>query len=73
MADLPLFVGRRNPSSVVLPNSAFDYIQSGNDRNRRATVNAIAPDLQAAFGNRLARPDESDILDMDRSGLFLYD
>ena len=38
MADLPLFVGRRDPASVVIPDSAFDFVQNITDGDRRATV-----------------------------------
>ena len=55
MTDLPLFVGRRNPSSVVLPDSAFDYIQSGNDGNRRATVGAMPEDVATDYSSYALR------------------
>lgn len=41
MADLALFVGRMAPQSIVLPDNAFDYVQSVADGNRRAVVNAV--------------------------------
>ena len=55
MADLPLFVGRRDPASVVIPDSAFDYVQNITDGDRRATVGAIPEDVAPDYSSYALR------------------
>ncbi len=45
MADLALFVGRVAPRSIVLPDNAFDYVQSVADGNRRKVPRAIPEEV----------------------------
>jgi hypothetical protein len=51
MADLALFVGRVAPKSIVLPDNAFDYVQSITDGNRRGVAGArpeeVSPDYDS--------------------------
>jgi len=51
MADLPLFVGRRDPASVVIPDSAFDFVQNVTDGDRRATVSAVPEDVSPDYSS----------------------
>ena len=51
MADLPLFVGRRDPASVVIPDSAFDFVQNITDGDRRATVGAVPEDVSPDYSS----------------------
>jgi hypothetical protein len=49
MADMPIYIGRKNPATIMLPDSAFDYIQSGTDGDRRATVNSLPEDVATDY------------------------
>lgn len=55
MVDLPLFVGRRQPENVVLPDSIFDYVQNMKDGNRRAVISAIPEDVQPDYSSYAIR------------------
>ena len=55
MADLPLFVGRRAPASLVLPDSSFDHVQNMSDGDRRAKITAMPENVSedySTFGVR---------------------
>ena len=55
MADLPLFVGRSDPASVVIPDSAFDFVQNTEDGDRRATVGAVPEDVSPDYSSYALR------------------
>lgn len=51
MAEIALFAGRRNPESLIIPDTTFDYVQSMADGDRRTTVSAmpekVSPDYSS--------------------------
>jgi hypothetical protein len=55
MADLALFVGRLAPQSIVLPDNAFDYVQSMADGNRRAAVSAVPEEVSPDYSSYALR------------------
>jgi hypothetical protein len=55
MADLALFVGRVAPRSIVLPDNAFDYVQSVADGNRRKVPGAIPEEVSPDYSSYALR------------------
>lgn len=51
MADFALFAGRIAPESLVLPDCAFDYVQSITDGNRRAVVSAVPEEVSPDYSS----------------------
>ncbi len=51
MADIAMFAGRTDPASVVLPDSAFDYMQNIKTGERRADVGAVPEDVAMDYSS----------------------
>ena len=49
MADIAMFAGRCEPASVVLPDSAFDYMQDMKTGERRAEVGAVPEEVATDY------------------------
>ncbi len=55
MADMPLFIGRHTPSSVVLPENTFDYFQNVDTGERSTIVRAMPEDVTADYSSYALR------------------
>lgn len=48
-AEIPLFVGRKSPAEVVLPDPSFDHVQNARDSERADFVRAMPEDVSADY------------------------
>ncbi|MEI6165636.1 MAG: trehalase family glycosidase [bacterium] len=51
MTDLALFTGRREPASVILPDTIFDYVQNVKSGVRLATVRVVPEDVATDYSS----------------------
>lgn len=51
MADVALYIGRRDPASVVLPDSIFDYVQNVKSGVRKAVVKVVPEDVATDYSD----------------------
>lgn len=51
MADMPLFVGRHDPATVILPENTFDYFQNVDTGERSTIVRAMPENVAADYSS----------------------
>jgi hypothetical protein len=55
MADMALYVARREPAAAIVPDGAFDYVQHAASGDRRAFVGAVPEDVRPDYSSYALR------------------